>query len=82
MVALFCNLALGGMALGIGFGIATSLWLSRVYRDPIIMTVITFLRLGGGLRGQQGQGQGRAPPPTKPTALHLVSPNTLPPRTR
>lgn len=30
--ALFCLLALGGMAIGVGYGLATSIWLEQVFR--------------------------------------------------
>lgn len=42
IVVLFLQLALLGAAVGLGFGLATSLWLSRIFNDPGLEIILTF----------------------------------------
>lgn len=43
IVTLFARLSLGGIALGLGFGIAVSLWLNRLVNHAILETLLTFI---------------------------------------
>ena len=43
IVVLFARLSLGGIALGLGFGLAVSLWLKRLVNHAILETLLTFI---------------------------------------
>jgi NhaP-type Na+/H+ or K+/H+ antiporter len=42
IAALFVRLALGGAAIGLGFCLVTSLWLSYIFQEPELEIVLTF----------------------------------------
>lgn len=43
VVELFFRLSLGGMALGLGFGLAVSVWLNRLVNQPVLETLLTLI---------------------------------------
>ena len=43
IVTLFARLSLGGIALGLGFGLAVSLWLKRLINHAILETLLTLI---------------------------------------
>jgi hypothetical protein len=42
-IGLFFSLTFGGMALGLIFGVASTLWIKKIFNDEILVVNITFL---------------------------------------